>query len=126
MHREDYKILTQRKVGECHQETLVIFDWSGMTIEDYQAMAKSLIIWNFQTRCKKHSNEKIPEVLNVLVRAEVHKTPQLPPEKLMQKRARRDTDEDGVPLSKIDKMLAALSQEEIAILTAEVEKGELS
>ena len=121
MHREDYKILTQRKVGECHQETLVILDWSGMTIEDYQAMAKSLIIWNFQMRCKKESNVKIPEVLNVLVRAEVHKTPQLPPEKLMPKRSRQENG-DAVPVSKIDKLLAALSPEEIAILTAEMDR----
>ncbi len=112
MHREDFKILTQRNKGECHQETLVIVDWSGMTTEDYQAMAKSLFTWNFQCYHKR-SSDKIPKEVNVLMRAEVHKTPAT--KKTMPRKPKAELEMDKAD-SKMDKLLAQLTPEEIATL----------
>jgi hypothetical protein len=110
---EPIRILTQRRKGEAHAETLVTIDWTGITQEELYSLARNALIHDMQARFVKDM-APIPEKHTILACVQVHKpSPAMvkytPPPPKPTKMA-----------PGLDELLANLSQEEIEILLGSI------
>jgi len=71
---EEFKILTQRKKGEAHKETLVKLSWDDISERDLKVMAKGLIVYVIQCQIRK-STGPFPELLIINAKDMVHMEP---------------------------------------------------
>lgn len=111
---EDFKVLTQKAPGKMHRETKIFLDWEGVTESQLRVMAKTLIIYHLQAKWQKQS-EAIPEEVKLKVSNCVH----------------FDAPSNGLfkapkPKDKLDKLLAMLTPEEMAILVKDLETEDVS
>lgn len=65
---EPFKILTQRKKGESHRETLVTIDWDGVSEGQLRTLARRALVYNFQCSIKKDPTGPFPETVTLVAR----------------------------------------------------------
>jgi hypothetical protein len=65
---EPFKILTQRKKGESHRETLVTIDWDGVSEDQLRTLARRALVYNFQCSIKKDPTGPFPETVTLVAR----------------------------------------------------------
>lgn len=106
---EPIRILTQRRKGEAHHETLLTIDWDKITDEELKLLARNALIHDFQARLVK-SEGPMPEKATIIAREQVYQPPvalmkyQPPPPKPVK------------VSNELEKLLLNLSAEELQIL----------
>lgn len=111
--KESIRILTQRKKGESHHETLLSIDWSEMTEEQLRVLARNALIHDFQARIVK-DHLPVPEEYCIMAKDMVNRTP-VALFKFMPSAACTLT-----PDEELDELIAKLSPEERAQLLGEL------
>lgn len=69
------KILVQPKPKAAHREVEVEIDWTGVSAEDMQFLARQLILHNLQAKIRSgfYDGQEFPEVITVKAEWEIHR-----------------------------------------------------
>jgi hypothetical protein len=113
--KAEFKILTKKREGQSHRETLVTIDWSGISKEDLMILAKNALVQDLQARIQKEF-QQFPTEYMIIAKDVVHKESAA----LWQYQPREPRQQPEFPESKslreLHKLLDGLPKEELELL----------
>lgn len=110
----EFKILTRKREGQSHRETLVTIDWTGVSKEDLMILAKNALVQDLQARIQKEFSQ-FPAEYTVIAKDVVHRESaalwQYQPREPRQQESHNDK-----ASRELDKLLSQLSLDELKLL----------